>query len=98
VIQGNFIGTDASGTQKLGNGTFGITFQSGAVANMVGGSTSGARNVISGNGSTGVGFYIGATGNQILGNLIGTDYTGTQKLGNVSYGVYFNFSGGNTVG
>src|SRR5215210_1900846 len=84
-IEGNFIGTDATGTQDLGNVRDGVAIFKGA-NNIIGGTEAGARNVISGNGGGGgVGMLISsdiATGNKVMGNYIGTDKTGTQALGN----------------
>ena len=47
VIQGDFIGTDKTGTVKLGNAA-GIEIHNGATNNTIGGTTTGAGNVISG--------------------------------------------------
>ena len=69
-VQGNIIGgLDASGTQSLGND--GGVLIAGAPDNTVGGTTPGARNIISENGFYGVAILgAGATGNRILGNSI----------------------------
>src|SRR5207253_7759602 len=70
-----------------------------APGNPIGGATPGAGNVVSGNGSVGVQvFGLGATGNVIAGNLIGTDASGLQPLGNAQDGVFLNAASGNTVG
>ncbi len=85
VIAGNFIGTDASGAEARGN-TNGVNIW-GQDSITVGGTTPAARNVISGNTSYGV-FMFGnpqvhlPSSIRILGNLIGTDKTGTARLGN----------------
>ena len=50
--------------------------------NTVGGTASGAGNVICGNVGSGVWLYATATGNLIAGNFIGTDATGTAAVGN----------------
>jgi hypothetical protein len=50
VVQGNFIGTDATGTRALGNFQSGIRANSSSL-NLIGGTEPGARNVISGNGA-----------------------------------------------
>ena len=74
-IQGNFLGTDVTGTLDIGN------ISSGAVNNIVGETTFETRYLISGNGNIGV--YIGDVGsnnNVIKGNYTGTDVTGTRKL------------------
>jgi hypothetical protein len=78
VIQGNYIGTDASGTRAVPNGT-GIGLL--AVGNnTIGGTNSGAGNLISGNGD---GVLLNDCTNIVIqGNLIGTDKTGTVALGN----------------
>jgi len=74
VIGGNFIGTDASGTSDLGNGT-GVTAFGGG-ANIIGGREAAAHNLISGNFH---GLTIASnTGNTIQGNLIGTNKDGTN--------------------
>src|ERR1041385_560419 len=49
IIQGNFIGTDATGTFSISNGGYGVSMV-GAVSNIVGGTDPGAGNLISGNG------------------------------------------------
>jgi hypothetical protein len=97
-VQGNYIGTNAAGTAKLGNGWYGVEISQSY--NTVGGTVSGARNVISGNGHDGVAIYL-ASGhhNKIEGNYVGTDHTGTRDLGNVGAGVVFtNDAKDNTVG
>ncbi len=77
-VKGNLIGTDLTGTLPLGNGEIGVSIE-GGTSNVVGGTEAGARNVISANG-TGVTFLVNQ--NELLGNLIGTDITGTAPLGN----------------
>jgi hypothetical protein len=54
VIQGNRIGTDASGTVNLGNTSAGVLLAGGAAGNTVGGTVAGAGNVIMGNKSRGI--------------------------------------------
>jgi hypothetical protein len=87
TILGNYIGTDVTGTVAVGNG-FGVwinSFQAGTTT--IGGTASGAPNLISGNKSDGVFISGQSTNVQVLGNLIGTDVTGTQALGNQRNGV-----------
>jgi hypothetical protein len=76
VIQGNYIGTDITGTIALGNGRFGVN-DSGA-STLVGGPTTAARNIISGNANADIN---GATGT-VENNFIGTDVTGEVTLEN----------------
>jgi parallel beta-helix repeat protein len=101
-IQGNLIGLDAAGANRLPNGYNGISL-SGAVSNLIGGSVSSARNVISGNAYNGVQIYLVTdAGNTICGNDIGTDVTGAKAVFNVWRGVCIqgcsNVVGGVTAG
>jgi hypothetical protein len=97
-IEGNFIGTDPSGTIDRGNSDDGVNIFGGASENVVGGSTPAARNVISGNFFEAI-FVNEANGNRIEGNFIGTDKTGTKSLGNSDAAVVITgSSSGNTVG
>src|SRR4029079_18480508 len=47
VVQGNYIGTDLTGTQPLPNGV-GIDFNSG-IGTLIGGTAAAERNIVSGN-------------------------------------------------
>src|SRR5207302_8959567 len=80
VVEGNFIGTDATGTKALGNLLGGIILNGSAHDNTIGGSSVAARNVISGNHQ--VGIFIGSVGgashNRVEGNFLGTDLTGAK--------------------
>jgi hypothetical protein len=82
VVQGNYIGTDASGTEALGQDQMGVFISTGS-NNRIGGTTASERNLISGNGGVGVTIYQLASGNVVQGNYIGTDVTGAAALGNV---------------
>jgi len=75
IVQGNYIGITPAGT-LAGNGT-GITIT--GSSNVIGGSISSERNVISGN--TGAGVSSLGLSNQIKGNYIGTDVGGTNAIG-----------------
>ena len=92
VIQGNYIGTDPTGTLPRSNSA-GIVV-SNSSDNMIGGATAAARNVISGNSSDGISVL--GSGNQIKGNFIGTNATGTAALGNGSDGIEI-FNAGDTT-
>jgi parallel beta-helix repeat protein len=99
LVQGNDIGTDASGTMALGNALDGVAISgAGTTGNTVGGTTSGSVNLISGNMGAGVDIFASASGNLVAGNFIGTDITGTKALGNSLSGVVINDASGNTVG
>jgi len=97
LVQGNSIGTDASGTQLFSNGANGVEI-SGSDHNTIGGTTPGAGNVISGNFGDGVRIF-NSNDNLVQGNSIGTDASGTEPLGNVGNGVEISlFSLQNTIG
>ncbi len=98
VIEGNFIGTNATGTAALPNGASDESGNGGIVLfsgqnNTIGGTTPGARNLISGNIGDGVGLF--SSNNMAQGNFIGTDVTGSVALGHTQRGVR---SGGNLIG
>ena len=97
LVEGNFIGTDVTGTARLPNGGSGVYIES--PNNMIGGTTPAARNLLSGNNFHGVEIVGGpATGNQIKGNLIGTNATGTAALSPGSpAGVFTRAGAGNTT-
>jgi hypothetical protein len=110
VIEGNFIGTDVTGTVGLGNGYSGVFIS--AQSNTIGGTAAGAGNLISSNGTIpttpsygyddGITINVGAYGakaNVVQGNLIGTDVTGKANLGNSADGVAITFDcDSNTIG
>ena len=91
VIQGNLIGLDKTGTVALANGGNGINLLASGI--LVGGSTKGAANVISANGQNGIlaGFDGNGADDIIQGNLIGTDITGKNALGNAGDGIQFQY-------
>ncbi len=99
VVEGNYIGTDKTGTAALANAYDGVELGTGASGNTIGGTTASARNIISGNTRSGVEITsTGATGNAVTGNYIGTDNTGTVAIGNGT-GVEIDTSAsGNTIG
>ncbi len=79
IVAGNFIGVDAFGARALPN-AIGVKLHNAAQV-TVGGTSSGARNLISGN--IGAGIFVDAGHqNQIYGNVIGLDLNQTRALGN----------------
>jgi len=97
VIQGNCIGTDATGRAALGNTFAGVTI-SGASSNLIGGGVPAARNVISGNRQDGVFIKTNSSGNCVAGNFIGVDAAGTNALGNGYDGITIDSAAFNLVG
>lgn len=93
LIEGNFIGIDATGTAALPN-TIGISLSQ-TTGQVIGGTAAGAGNVISGN-SFGIALDPGTSGTVITGNLIGTNATGTAAVGNRE-GIQTFVSAGNGV-
>ncbi|HVM59223.1 MAG TPA: HYR domain-containing protein [Verrucomicrobiae bacterium] len=76
VVQGNFIGTDRTGTNNLGNSLSGVLIDGSfteALDNVVGGTSAGQGNVIVFNGSNGVTVANKAIDNAIFGNSIFTN-------------------------
>jgi hypothetical protein len=102
TVQGNFIGTDVTGTIALGNPNVGLNLNTGVSNTVIGGLTATPGtppgNLISGNnGNFGVILGVNASGNLIQGNIIGADITGTQPLGNSPGAIQIN-GPDNTVG
>jgi CSLREA domain-containing protein len=101
LVQGNYIGVDINGTSDLGNSDIGVVV-SASDDNTIGGTATGAGNIISGNASLGVyvGTFdtLGADGNAVQGNLIGTNATGTAGIGNDSTGVYLGGATNTLIG
>jgi hypothetical protein len=103
LVQGNLVGTNASGTSAIANYYSGVSIQS-SPSNTVGGLTFGARNIISGNTQFGI-YIIGpsTTLNLVQGNYIGLAAAGSSALPNGAEGIYmassaqFNTIGGTTA-
>jgi hypothetical protein len=89
VVQGNYIGTNASGSSAVPNeGIQGGVFLTNALTSEIGGSVPGARNVISGNLQHAVTILgTDAYDNSVSGNYIGVDATGLVALPNGGIGV-----------
>jgi uncharacterized repeat protein (TIGR01451 family) len=91
TVQGNYIGTDTTGEQKVANIWNGVRLD-GAASNMVKG------NVISGNEENGVLIAgSGASGNTVQDNVIGASPWEDKVLGNAHDGVRLDGAPGNTV-
>ncbi|MFI5198992.1 MAG: CSLREA domain-containing protein, partial [Candidatus Limnocylindrales bacterium] len=101
VVYGDLIGLAPNGqsirtcsVQCYGNTSHGVDINNGSSYNLIGGTGSGQRNVISNNRGEGIEFSHGSTtdSNQAVGNYIGTDVTGNagaaNKFGNGLNGVH----------
>jgi titin len=104
VVQGNYIGTTASGLADLGNSADGVLIETGT-DNTIGGTAPGAGNVISGNNGNGVlvtdgaSFFNRANRNKIVGNTIGLGAGGAAApLPNSANGVWIKSGQDNVVG
>jgi hypothetical protein len=86
LVQGNYIGVDASGERALGNTLNGV-FVEAARGNTVGGSVQGAGNVISGNGAPNVLLWKNSADTVVLGNRIGPSASGASGIANPTVGV-----------
>jgi hypothetical protein len=97
LLEGNLIGTNVAGNGALPNLWTGVAI-GGSTNNTIGGTVSGAGNVISGNDNWGV--NIGSSGNLVEGNLIGTNKAGTGAVANGWDGVFIAGSSttNNTIG
>jgi hypothetical protein len=99
TIQGNLIGTDATGSHAIPNDSDGVQIFDDVADTVIGGTSAAARNVISGN--TEAGIHVFGTmpgGSGILGNYIGTDVTGAQPLGNGFAGIVVDGARGIPIG
>lgn len=97
LVYGNFIGVGASGSLALGNGYAGVTLAA-STNNCVGGGEAGMGNCVAGNKKDGIFIVLNSTGNTVAGNLIGTDNTGTSRLGNGFNGITVSGSSENLIG
>jgi hypothetical protein len=108
TVRGNFIGTDLSGDQPVGN-TSGVRISVEAKDNIIGGDSTppaSATNIISANLNFGVDLVGAGEGNKIQGNLIGTnkdgsctfDTSGHCPLGNGEHGVLIDITNKTIIG
>ena len=108
TVRGNYIGTDITGTTAIGNGSLNILVGvelTGSVFtnNTIGGTTAGARNIISGSGRAGGGSAVYVFGKSVSGTLIQGNYIGTNAAGNAALpnngnGIQLNLAEATTIG
>jgi hypothetical protein len=95
IVQGCYLGINSAGTAAVPNSGVGIDVCC-SVSVTVGDGTPAGRNVISANGASGILVSQGSA--TVQGNYIGTNASGTAKLGNVLTGIDIDgtgFIGGN---
>jgi hypothetical protein len=98
TIDGNVIGTNATGTAMVPNASDGILIVNSS-GYVIGGSAPATRNIISGNTQDGVLLNgSGTSGISVIGNTIGSDATGQKPLGNGANGVAIIGASNNTIG
>jgi CSLREA domain-containing protein len=95
LVQGNYIGTDITGANALGNGSYGVRIYAG-VDGELGGDTVGKGNLVSGN-SRAVSLEQGATGMVLRNNIIGLNALMTANLPDNGSGIEL-YASGNTIG
>jgi hypothetical protein len=84
-IEGNYVGTDPSGTLDRGNIANGLNIRDGG-SHTIGGITPDKRNLISGNNAPAINLE-GKGGNKVQGNLIGVQRDATSIMGGSAQGV-----------
>ncbi len=89
TVQGNYIGTDLTGTVDLGNTRYGIYLDDTGTATIAG-------NLISGNDLGGI--YASNNSVTVQGNIIGLNAAGTAKLANTGSGIELRTSATSTIG
>jgi titin len=94
-VEGNYIGTDVTGSLALANGSYGVILSGGASQNYIGTTQAGAGNVISGDS---INVFITDSGtslNWVEGDLIGTNASDTAAVGG-SCGILITGGASNT--
>jgi hypothetical protein len=93
TVRGNYIGTDFSITNDIGNDWAGIALER-AGSNIIG-----PANVIGNTRNSGIWIMeVESKGNTIQGNYIGTDEDGSKDIGNDHNGILIDNSGYNEIG
>lgn len=95
LVQGNYVGTDATGLLPRGNVSAGI-YGGQAHFNLIGGTNALERNILSANGAGGL--DLSGHTNVIQGNFIGLNAPGSAGLGNMAYGLGLSGGTNNLVG
>ena len=97
IIFNCFLGTDVFGALAAGNASAGILIGGNAQGTIIGGTDPSDQNLVSGNLGGGIRLIGTSQDTTVIGNLIGTDDTGLQPLGNEGNGITID-SSNNTIG
>lgn len=99
-IIGNLIGTDLTGREGLGGQLIGVDIfadkETLSGSDIVGGADARDANVIAGNEGAEV-YLHNARGNIVTGNFLGTDPSGTMRVGTSPHGIATSFAAGNLI-
>jgi hypothetical protein len=87
LVQGNLIGTDASGGNAIPAGQAGIDMVDTSSNILIGGTTAASRNVVSGNTNYGIRFRSTGAGKVASGNYVGTNPAGNAPVPNGFAGI-----------
>ena len=101
VVEGNYIGLNATGTAALPNAYAGVEIFGGATNNTIGSSSNaGGRNIIWGKAAQGITIAdAGSNSNKVPGNIIGLNPPGTAAIGNQFEGIaIFGGASSNIIG
>jgi hypothetical protein len=83
IVEGNYIGLNATGTAAVSNRLSGVAVFNGAQSNLIGGTLPSMRNIISGNGNQGLTISgPGTDCNRVEGNYLGLNPLGTGAIPN----------------
>ncbi len=102
TIKGNYVGTDITGEEAIGNGDFGIFLHEGDDMSpiqrglIVGGPGLDEGNVVCGNGSDGIHIHE-SDGTIVQGNRVGTNYTG-DIIPNAGHGIVLTVGTDGVIG
>jgi titin len=98
VVLGNYISTDAGGSNAVPNGKSGVILGGGTSGNLIGSTNAAGRNILSGNPEYGI-YLSNTSSNVIAGNYIGVNAGGAAPLGNTLGGIdLFSGAQNNLIG